>query len=1094
MAHVHIYGIKIITRLHVAPDDHADIGAYLNGDTGNVELRYVQSPVAVVDDDWKSGIIALNGLSPWKREVDITDGGNIATPGSFTFTLQNITDLWSKFVLDGIILDNCVVEIWNWDGEETTVPGAKRWMGRCQHPQVDTVVIKVPCIGLAPGRVSQLLTTINTTDYPDANTDLLGKTVPATIGTLGLAFDANNDITRQSIAMFQRTANVQDKTGYNNSYFTGTHAEINIFPVTLVDDTNGVYKFALDGVSLYTTTINVTDLDVYVTVIGGTGEGQIRQVLSFHFTNPATAYAYFTVRDIFAVSPSAALGDVNQTWVQFSTIKRDYVADRWPCRSFLDADLSEVTKPKLYGVADNKILPVGDYGMTISSENNNKLSIDGEQYATDIDTLKDFIILPVTSLARETTANLSQWPLASDTVRIADGIYVTPGLSATALGNAFTNAVYAYDRNSTTYAQFLPYVNVTGGGGDTKWLNFVLKYNLPTLPKNVLVNKIYFGCRIINDNLYQSHVMRRFTCSNTNDYVSFGGYREYNIDLPDFYFLDNPSTKNLHFYKASNTFAGVFGYTMYEIPNCTVDVFNTYQEGCMMFGRPTIPEPYTYYYNIRVYQLAIILELHDSSITEKIYSPLAGRVFNGTWGTVDPYVSGTEIYKGPDAASDPAGNEANATRSGSGSEKWYPLMCDITSETTTPEMGSYCLKAVATATGTVAAVYSIPTQIGHQYRFDLWARRGAQGTGQTVWFDLNLEPPDYHVDITSTDWQHIVYDAIPNTTYSIIEVVIGSVGLIPAAVGDEVYWDNLSVREITTDRRRLGDEIIKPRDVLEHVCRLQNFSDSGCTQPTGGWGSDYPSTEPPIKDDDFDALTQDIDVLLPADQLKDANDGYSDKVKLSLCRTFGLINYINADGEECVRQVMVPPDEVWPEIHFGDVVDRTSVKVSNWPTDKVYPEIEIHYNKDFVADQLNGVIQILHPEASSYDPSYVVGVTSGQEALWDKAHALYLQTEKNQVDKLPTTLIDVAWANGIGGYDTAIYYLNFMLDLWTSKILELQLHESVCKDWIEGSWFSYQDAKHTGGEVMDCVVTEIEHDPNEPHVARIKAIMREPLP
>ena len=204
-------------------------------------LRLIQNSILVAFD-WTSGIIAQDGLSTWKRELDVSDGGNIAGHGSFSFTLSNVDNKYQKFIDYGIVLDNCVIELWNWDGDQNAVIPVRKWVGRCQTPEVDNRSIKVNCIGLSSSRVDNLIKLVNTADYHYADTSLMGKPIPITFGKLFPSVDTNGNIIQQTIAEFIRSEN--NTTTLSNVDFTGTNPLVVEFPLTKLPATGHViYEF-----------------------------------------------------------------------------------------------------------------------------------------------------------------------------------------------------------------------------------------------------------------------------------------------------------------------------------------------------------------------------------------------------------------------------------------------------------------------------------------------------------------------------------------------------------------------------------------------------------------------------------------------------------------------------------------------------------------------------------------------------------------------------------------------------------------------------------------------------------------------------------
>jgi hypothetical protein len=954
--HVHVFGIKIITRT-TTTDSNIGIASGV--------FQLIQSPVSGATG-WKTGIIALGGLGKWKRELDPLDGGNIAADGSFQFILSNTNNLFQTIQSYGIVLDNCIVQIWCWDGEETTVTPICEWIGRCQVPVADSLSITVSCIGLASGRVANILKNINTVDYPFASSKIINNSVPAVFGKLNPTFDANGLMSDQSMAMFQRTADAQDEDTYSNFYFTGQNPQIKIFPVVLYTTTGGgahkelYIKFSDD------LTFSVFSPDeTYCIITSGNGSGQRRKIVTITpNADPTQRTALIEVETVFSTDLSIA-NDNTRSWVQIVVIHEQFSSDFMPCKSFLKgSDGSEISSHEIYNESNNILTRIAEYGLSVVDTNKNSLKIEGEQLGNSNNEVSSFIILPTSNLSVVPSATITDWNNGSvdytgfNRYALDSLIFMKEGYPfAHYGGDVIVNANQANDKISTSSADVV--LSITfDGASHYKYLR-VLQFDLPAIPKGIDIDSIYFGIKGSTAALHAANfpgltssfhvVFKRFAYTQDADRIM--GDKPITLaeqtgdtvldNLPSFYYSDTVTSDNSQFYRDSVAVGGNYGdlkgYNLFKITS-DINVYNTYVKGGLFSYRDAglISPPDLD--SLHIYEMAIIIKLKNSTISDKIYSPLSGRIFSDTWGS----------------------------------------------------------------------------------------------------------------------------------------------------------------------RKTVIDLMQKPRDLFEHFCRLQNFSDSAITQPGAGWGKGYPSGTLPIDTTSLNTLTNQMDALLPCDEIKDTNEGYTDKLRLSLCRTFGIVGYIDNLGKECAGQILTVPAGVLPAIAFGDVIDRKSIKVNNWPTDKVYPEMQVKYRKDIVTDELKGIIQLLNPEASASSSAYCIGFSyadmgsgtftgSKAESLWLKAHALYLKTEKNQIDKIPDTLINCLWANGAGGYDIAVYYLGLMLDLMACKILELQLHFSLCSTWMEGTWFTFNSAKHTNSVSLNCMVIEIEHDPNEPHISYIKAIMLNPV-
>ena len=86
--------------------------------------------------------------------------------------------------------------------------------------------------------------------------------------------------------------------------------------------------------------------------------------------------------------------------------------------------------------------------------------------------------------------------------------------------------------------------------------------------------------------------------------------------------------------------------------------------------------------------------------------------------------------------------------------------------------------------------------------------------------------------------------------------------------------------------------INNPIDILEHVLRLQNWSEQ---EETKEWGKEYanvPLIDVSTTEGGFDYEDLDpVKALRPARQILRYNDAYTDKIARSLCKQFFLCNY-----------------------------------------------------------------------------------------------------------------------------------------------------------------------------------------------------------
>jgi len=148
---------------------------------------------------------------------------------------------------------------------------------------------------------------------------------------------------------------------------------------------------------------------------------------------------------------------------------------------------------------------------------------------------------------------------------------------------------------------------------------------------------------------------------------------------------------------------------------------------------------------------------------------------------------GAEKHTQANAASDPNGNEANATTG------WSTLGALIlTSSGVGPHEGDWCLKGLAGDAANEGMKYSFTAVIGKFYKIVIWARRGAQGTTQRFYNWQGCTGADT-INITSESWIEYTFQVCATATTIEIRAYANAAG----AANDAVKVDNVSIKEVT---------------------------------------------------------------------------------------------------------------------------------------------------------------------------------------------------------------------------------------------------------------------------------------------------------
>ena len=154
----------------------------------------------------------------------------------------------------------------------------------------------------------------------------------------------------------------------------------------------------------------------------------------------------------------------------------------------------------------------------------------------------------------------------------------------------------------------------------------------------------------------------------------------------------------------------------------------------------------------------------------------------------DASSAGSELHTSANAASDPNGNEANATTG------WVVVNgMALTSDASAPQTGGYALKGVSIGIAFGRMTYSFSGfTIGSMYKVSIWAKRGIQGTDQKIaaWAGFSSIPI---TSISSTSWQEYVFYVVAISTTPEIRIYSNYTTTVS---GDEVYADNISIKEV----------------------------------------------------------------------------------------------------------------------------------------------------------------------------------------------------------------------------------------------------------------------------------------------------------
>jgi hypothetical protein len=290
----------------------------------------------------------------------------------------------------------------------------------------------------------------------------------------------------------------------------------------------------------------------------------------------------------------------------------------------------------------------------------------------------------------------------------------------------------------------------------------------------------------------------------------------------------------------------------------------------------------------------------------------------------------------------------------------------------------------------------------------------------------------------------------------------------------------------TWSGRTLGiNELMEsPIDILEHACRLQNWSETDIV-PAGGWGSAY-SPNAKIKTSgigSFDSTDNSM-VSLRSEfsavrGIYDYDEAYTDALKKRLCYEFDLISWIDKDGYECVEQYTPSATAPSDTIDLTNIpqTDRKNITIDLPSPADIYCQPFVRYDKNPGDGTYQSTIAFTNTSADTYSASYVQGISDAAEAeeYWNRCHKLWLKCR--MITEPPSDMTDLQFANGLTSYKNALRKITSWIDGMAYPRITFPAHYNKVGAWEEGHRFIITLPHQTDNVAVECQLESIEVDP-----------------
>jgi len=201
--------------------------------------------------------------------------------------------------------------------------------------------------------------------------------------------------------------------------------------------------------------------------------------------------------------------------------------------------------------------------------------------------------------------------------------------------------------------------------------------------------------------------------------------------------------------------------------------------------------------------------------------------------------------------------------------------------------------------------------------------------------------------------------------------------------------------------------ILNPIDAIEHILRLQNWSE--LTAASFDWGKQYSiaaiDTGSSEGGFDYEGLAGSKEYEI-AWQLHNYADTWSDSMVRDLCRQFFLCQFQDPiTAEERItffadKAYTTPTTTITLDDIIGPIRDVQGPQMKG-----IYPEPVMRYGFNHGSNDFDKVIRITRTSEDVYDSSYVIGLSgTTAELMWTRGHVLW--NAFRQIEEAPDTLVD----------------------------------------------------------------------------------------
>lgn len=1033
-----IHAIEIYTGRNFGT--YAEIGLYqINSES---VFRLLESPANLPDETWSTGLIAKGGISDIKQKGDFRKGGSPVTIDGLTIQLINTNHFVLKCQELGINLYGCkckVLQFIGTDEDSDSIETSTLFSGIIDNFEWDETICQLSIYNSRSKRKVNIGTTINNGingNRPDALKT--GDMIPVTFGKFYPTIDTSSN----NFAKFVRTAAKETKLS-NVDFASDSLPVIDRFPVVSSQTVNNVTTPTLQYTIKYRSTGNLSIPnefpDLYIKVKSGDGAGEYRKVVSL--INDGTDKIIFTIENYFSKTLAGSEDGTieNNSWIEIIDIKREYESDVFDCGGFLDGQGNQTIVPELYGYDEGftRILP---QGYNLDTAKNTSLVIDPTLFKSEPDNMYSFLLVPVKNIDYVKENNLSLYSTSvqndlSTYTKVSDGVYTDGGvykyfdngelisLPLTVDSNVITYKKYdengdlvtdgsvsnAFDRDPNSLVRFYAhYVDLSSS------FYHALKLDLPEIPKDLKFDNCFLGLRAITTNANTNSTSDLTVVSRR-----FLGYASYVLDkvVGDYY--SDVTTGVIH------TLPDWYWSTPvnYAPHEEFIDSNNLYF---------SVEKAYTAQYSTLQCHKNLNLNINDFDTYKNLQE--ISLLFKRT-GPLNAHPSSSSVIDIYDAA------------------LIFEKTTDIKDAIYTP--------------------YS-----GRKYKSE-WRDKQVQE------YQVNSILDSYPVAYQTTDrW---IVSETPTTPWTDYPNHIAylqefpEIGwmwqFIPPSQGMTVYVKEQDKYLIYTDEHWIicpitSDVIDNPIHILEHIKRLQNWSEStNSTDTVVNYGTEYsPSAQIKLTGEgSFDSTSlNEIKALTPARQIFDYNESWSDSLTTDLCKSYFLCSYQDEEGKECINYLLRDenPSEI---VTFDDIVDDIGKTIEPLPQD-IYVEPYVKYCFNYGSESYERELRVTNVNQNNWNASYTQGFTNEDGLfIWNSCKDLFNKYKTIEVP--PSELTDQIW---VRNYSDAVWFIKNWVKWQGKKRVSFSVDYYKGRKWSVSQMIKLKLPHQTNNSEIRCLIESID--------------------